>query len=171
VAGVGWAAGGGECKAIRKEKDLSADGIENCISVLKQLEDEKIKDVEFIELNACPGGCVGGVLNIENPFIAKSKIRSLQKHFPKRKKNAGYGKHGGDEFLWDDAPEVVPVFRLDEDRGVAMLKMQRVEEILAGLPGLDCGDCGAPSCRAFAEDVINGLVPEGGCRRRDSGQT
>ncbi|MBQ7754571.1 MAG: ferredoxin, partial [Clostridia bacterium] len=24
------------------------------------------------------------------------------------------------------------------------------------LPALDCGSCGAPTCRAFAEDVVKG---------------
>jgi Na+-translocating ferredoxin:NAD+ oxidoreductase RNF subunit RnfB len=28
--------------------------------------------------------------------------------------------------------------------------------VLADLPGIDCGACGAPSCRAFAEDVVLG---------------
>ena len=35
-----------------------------------------------------------------------------------------------------------------------------IERILEGLPGVDCGLCGAPSCRAFAEDIVNGVLPE-----------
>ena len=31
------------------------------------------------------------------------------------------------------------------------------------LPGIDCGSCGAPTCRAFAEDVIKGLAERDGC--------
>ena len=31
--------------------------------------------------------------------------------------------------------------------------MQMIECIHAALPGIDCGSCGAPSCRAMAEDV------------------
>jgi Na+-translocating ferredoxin:NAD+ oxidoreductase RNF subunit RnfB len=31
------------------------------------------------------------------------------------------------------------------------------------LPGIDCGSCGAPTCRAFAEDVIKGLADVDGC--------
>ena len=37
------------------------------IRVLEDLEDEKFYDLDFVELNACSGGCVGGVLNVENP--------------------------------------------------------------------------------------------------------
>ena len=39
-------------------------------------------NLEFVELNACIGGCVGGALNVENPFIAKARLRSLRKYLP-----------------------------------------------------------------------------------------
>ena len=32
--------------------------------------------------------------------------------------------------------------------------MCEIEELTGKLPGLDCGSCGAPSCMAFAEDVV-----------------
>ena len=32
-----------------------------------------------------------------------------------------------------------------------------------GLPGLDCGSCGSPSCRALAEDIVNGYANELNC--------
>jgi Na+-translocating ferredoxin:NAD+ oxidoreductase RNF subunit RnfB len=34
--------------------------------------------------------------------------------------------------------------------------MNRLESIVASLPRIDCGSCGAPTCRAFAEDVVLG---------------
>lgn len=36
----------------------------------------------------------------------------------------------------------------------ALVKMQRIDELTDELPGLDCGACGAPSCRALAEDIV-----------------
>ena len=33
---------------------------------------------------------------------------------------------------------------------------RRRRNLRAALPGIDCGSCGAPTCRAFAEDVIRG---------------
>ena len=33
----------------------------------------------------------------------------------------------------------------------------------ASLPGLDCGACGAPTCRAFAEDVVRGNSQKADC--------
>lgn len=44
--------------------------------------------------------------------------------------------------------------------------MQRLADIRAlqeRLPGLDCGSCGAPSCRALAEDVVLGFAREDDC--------
>ena len=40
-------------------------------------------NVKFIELKSCPGGCIGGVLNVENPFVASSKLARLRKSLPK----------------------------------------------------------------------------------------
>ena len=57
-----------------------------------------------------------------------------------------------------DSPiiDYVPEVRLSEDRFEAMRMMQRIDEIYKMLPQIDCGSCGAPTCRAFAEDVVKG---------------
>nr|WP_300670665.1 (Fe-S)-binding protein [Desulfoluna sp.] len=34
--------------------------------------------------------------------------------------------------------------------------MEKLQKILAILPGVDCGLCGSPNCQALAEDVVNG---------------
>lgn len=43
---------------------------------------------------------------------------------------------------------------LDTDFAAARKKMQQMEEIVTQLGGLDCGSCGAPNCRALAEDIV-----------------
>lgn len=169
IVGIGWAASGGEAAGTLKDNYLAADGIENCMSVLKELENGKLKNVDFIELNACPGGCVGGVLNVENPFIAKSRILRLRKYMPVSKNHmSGFGVDE-DFFLWEREPKLISAFRFDEDRSVALSKMRRQEEILRQLPGLDCGSCGAPSCSAFSEDVVNGIIEYEKCARMEHG--
>jgi Na+-translocating ferredoxin:NAD+ oxidoreductase RNF subunit RnfB len=52
---------------------------------------------------------------------------------------------------------------LDPNIGKAIQKMEKVEEILEKLPGIDCGSCGAPTCRALAEDIVNGRAREVDC--------
>lgn len=167
VLGFAWASSGGEAAGVLKDRYIAADGLENCINVLKELEDNKLNHVDFVELNACVAGCVGGVLNIENPFVARSKIRELRKYLPLSKNNMESVGKDLDYFKWETNPEKNDVMKLDDDFMVALEKLTEIDRILKELPGLDCGNCGAPSCRAFAEDVVNGEVDISLCTRKD----
>lgn len=158
--GLSWGSSGGESAGLIHDNYLAADGIENVIRVLEDLEDEKFRDVDFIELNACSGGCVGGVLNVENPYVARTKLYRIRKHLPV---SLNHIDAVTPEMLWDAPLEYVPVLKLDDDMASAMEKMARVEEIADSLEGLDCGSCGAPSCKALAEDVVRGLASVDDC--------
>lgn len=52
---------------------------------------------------------------------------------------------------------------LDGDVAKALVKMERIDAITESLPGLDCGACGAPNCRALAEDIIRGQAFDTDC--------
>lgn len=160
--GISWGSSSGESSGLINDSYLAADGIENVIGVLEDLEDEKINGVDFIELNACSGGCVGGVLNVENPYVAETKLKRIRKTLPVSLNHPDvYGLH---EILgWDIAMEFLPVMELDSNMMAAMEKMARIEEITSQLEGLDCGSCGAPSCRALAEDVVRGMASVEDC--------
>lgn len=161
IIGVSWASSGGESAALLDEKYLAADGIENVIRILESLEDERIRDLDFIELNACSGGCVGGVLCVENGYVAKARLQTLRRYLPVAQNHL----HGEIPSLmkWDENLEFAPVLKLSDDLGEAMRMMSEIDQIESGLPGLDCGSCGAPTCRAFAEDVVRGLSRKSGC--------
>ena len=166
--GISWGSSGGESAGLIGDNYLAADGIENVIRVLEDLEDEKFRDVNFIELDACAGGCVGGVLNVENPYVAKTKLYRIRKNLPvslNHLEDADLISNGHSEeaLCWDVPLEFVPVLKLDDDVFEAMRKMEQVEQITASLEGLDCGSCGAPSCRALAEDVVRGLASVDDC--------
>lgn len=75
--GIGWANSGGEAVAVCPENSLAVDGIENVIRVLEEVENNKLSDLTFLECSACTGGCVGGPLNFENNYVARSSIRRL----------------------------------------------------------------------------------------------
>jgi iron only hydrogenase large subunit-like protein len=47
-----------------------------------------------------------------------------------------------------------PASQLSDDFATARKMMQNMEDIIEQLPGLDCGSCGAPNCRALAEDIV-----------------
>ena len=163
--GIGWARSGGEATAIFNDDYLAADGIDNVIRVLDQLENGNIPSVEFIELNACTGGCVGGVLTIQNPFIAKARLQTLRRYLPISKNQISKedGAYIPDYYLFDDLPEYMPISRLSDSIAKSMRMLADIHSFKDTLPGIDCGSCGAPTCRAFAEDVIKGLASSDEC--------
>lgn len=164
MIGIGWAATGGEATAIFNESYLAADGIENVIRVLDQVENGNIPQLEFIELNACPGGCVGGVMTMQNPFIAKARLQTLRRYLPVSQnfleKDESYIP---ESYIFNEIPTYHPISRLSDSMAESMRMMADIQKLKDGLPGIDCGACGAPNCRAFAEDVVKGRTCKGDC--------
>ncbi len=159
--GMGWGASGGEAAASLNERYLAADGIENVIRVLEALEDEKFTDLDFVELNACAAGCVGGVLTVENPYVARAKLKRISRYRPVACNRLG--KIIPREVKWEAPVPYEPVLALDEDLKKSMAMMNQMQEIERRLYGVDCGSCGAPSCRALAEDIVRGFATEEAC--------
>jgi Na+-translocating ferredoxin:NAD+ oxidoreductase RNF subunit RnfB len=162
IIGVSWSSIGGEAAGLLNENHLAADGIDNVIKVLEELEDEKLQELDFIELNACSGGCVGGIFTAENGYVARARIQRLRKYLPvscNRLVDVGNAK----EVEWTQLLEFEPVMKLAENVEDAMNMMQQIETICSHLPLLDCGSCGAPTCHALAEDVVRGVARENDC--------
>lgn len=165
IIGLNWAGTGGEATSLLSERYLAADGIENCIHVLDEIENGTIHNLEFVELNACNGGCVGGTLNVENPYIAKARLRSLRKYLP-ISRNHPHGEELPDSVMLDEFEKILDgssTAVLSEDRVTAIAKMSEVEKIYKTLPHLDCGSCGAPNCHALAEDIVRCEANEADC--------
>lgn len=163
LTGISWAYTGGEATALLRSRYLAADSIGHVIDILEKIEDEKLTDLDFVELGACPSGCVGGCLTMENPFVAKTRVRQLRRYLPVAgTKLSDYGLQS-DDFDWDEKEDGAPVLLLDLDREKAMEKMKEMQRIERMLPGIDCAACGSPSCHAFAEDVAAGNAKEADC--------
>ena len=156
IIGLNWAGSGGEATSLLSDKYLAADGIENCIKVLDEIENGTLHTLEFVELNACTGGCVGGTLNVENPFIAKARLRSLRKYLPISRNRLSEEETNNKNVFWDEAVSNNSADALSTDRTTAIAKMVEIEKIYKDLPHLDCGSCGAPNCHALAEDIVKG---------------
>lgn len=162
--GISWGATGGEAGGVLTDRYLAADGMENVIRVLEDLEDNKISDLEFIELNACNGGCVGGVLTVENPFVAMAKLHRLRKYMTVARSHVETDfSYPSEEAFWTEEVEYEPVFKLGENVRESIARMAQVEKLCAKFPGLDCGSCGAPTCKALAEDIVRGEATEHDC--------
>lgn len=159
--GISWGRSGGEASGLFSENYLAADGIENVIRVLEDLEDEKFNNLQFVELNACNGGCVGGVLTVENPYVAEVKLKRLRKYMPVARSHM---EEETEEYVpWTTGVQFEPVFRLGENMMESFSRLERVERLCKRLPGLDCGSCGAPTCKALAEDIVRGDASERDC--------
>lgn len=156
-----WAIAGGQAATVKVDNHLVVDGISNVIKVLEEVELGKLEDVEFIECSACLGGCVGGPLLIQNSFVAKNRIMS----YVKKAENSAMSKEDLDKYIsmyengffrLTEKIEPKSVMSLDTDLLKSIQKMEMVTEIMKNLPGIDCGVCGSPTCRAFAEDIVKG---------------
>jgi iron only hydrogenase large subunit-like protein len=167
--GMGWGRAGGENLSIGADKHLAVDGIHNVIEILDDIERGKLAELNYIEAQACVGGCVGGVLSIENPFITRRRLRIIASEANQREKTEDQVTQIREdlekEYLYEfDTPIAPrPTMKLDDDMKLAIQKLTALEQIVENLPGLDCGSCGTPSCRALAEDIVRGLAFETDC--------
>jgi iron only hydrogenase large subunit-like protein len=167
--GVGWSRSGGENQSIGVARQIAVDGIHSVIQILEEVERGKLSDIDYIEAQACLGGCVGGVLTVENSFITRRRVRILatehSEETPSLERDALAREMLNEEgwFRHDKPITARPTLKLDDDMAIAMRKVEQMEQIRESLPGLDCGSCGAPNCQALAEDVVRGLATEMDC--------
>ncbi len=162
-AGVAYCLTGGEGYAAHMDNALAVDGFEAVEKVLEEIENGKLDGLDFFEGMACKGGCVGGALTFENPYVAKQRIQALLAKVP---------DYPGPEAVNLDMAGPVGLDRpvlpaadmqLDDDLAVALQKMDEMERLVKRLPGLDCGSCGSPTCLALAEDIVLGYATEMDC--------
>ena len=64
---------------------------------------------------------------------------------------------------WSKPLEKLSVLQLADTVPEAMRRMAELNQLLESLPGLDCGTCGTPSCRALAEDIVRGNADINDC--------
>ncbi|SHJ76358.1 [Fe-Fe] hydrogenase large subunit C-terminal domain-containing protein [Paramaledivibacter caminithermalis] len=153
--GIGWARAGGETFSLGISDYICVDGIENVIKILDDIEDGRLSGIRFAELLSCTNGCVGGVLTIENPFIARNRIRRLSESYLSEEPVLDYDLSEDDIYLKE---EIIPIKNnvFGDNFVEAMKKMSECMEIKEQLPSLDCGACGSPSCQVMAEDIVLG---------------
>ena len=169
ASGIRWGRAGGENAEISQGEMLAVDGIHNVITVLTEVEKGRLTDVDYLEAQACVGGCIGGPLVPENPFVARANIKAMADMVGRGNPRPPFGEdelaalYDSGVFTMVETIPPRPVFKLDEDVTRAMAKVERLEETLARLPNLDCGSCGSPTCRSLAEDIVRGLAFETDC--------
>ena len=165
--GVGWALAGGEATGLGEAKVLVAHGIRNVSNILEQVALGKLNDVDFIECLSCAGGCIGGPLTALNRFVAENSLKQRLQAMRDNEKQSPAQPVAATEIALalheGRMIEPRPALKLDDNIVVAMQKIEQIDETLKRLPGLDCGSCGSPTCRALAEDIVQGTASETDC--------
>jgi len=162
ILGIGWAMVGGICRTLRLKNSLAVSGLSEILKVFDDIERGKLRNIDFIEAYSCPQGCVGGSLTVENLYISYNKILKLIEtlEFEQIKACPDIREvrklYSQKYFFIDGKLEPRPLRPLDKDLAKAIKKRKEKEDIYELLPKIDCGICGAPTCLAFAEDVVKG---------------
>lgn len=160
IKGLKWAYSGGQSESADLTNYIAVNGMENIIDIFDEIENGRLYDIDFVEALTCVDGCVGGTFNIVNPYIARNTLKYLESKTNTNsdstfkedlKKFEEFYKDGFlDCIILPDETD-----RKKVDMKEAVYKIEKIQEILKALPGLDCGSCGAPNCYAHAEDVYN----------------
>lgn len=152
---IKWSLTNGEAERM-EGRCLAIDEIHNVIDFLEKLENDEIKDVDFLELRACDQSCAGGVLVGGNRFLTVERLNKRAKRFEGVAEIPGDIKaytHFMEKRLAIDHLEPRSMMILDENMSKAMHKMEQVRHLMCFLPGIDCGACGAPNCQSLAQDI------------------
>jgi iron only hydrogenase large subunit-like protein len=153
-----WSLNTGEIRIVNTEKKLAIDEIKNVIEFLEKLETEELEDIDFLELRACYQSCAGGVLCAGNKFLVtertKKRVLKASNDIEDSSEFAQYQSFVHNNYRLHGKIQPRSIVKLDDNMTKAMQKMERINKIKEILPFVDCGICGAPSCQAFAEDIV-----------------
>ncbi len=166
ASGIGWTYMGGLPRSLPAENTLPVAGLRNVMRILDDVEKGRLRKYVFIECHACAEGCVGGCLTVENPYVARGKAIRLSQRLssgPAIERDTVARRYRQGAYFMDEPLASRPLRPLADNIAGAIVKMKERDRILASLPGIDCGACGAPSCRAFAEDVVLGEAEQDLC--------
>ena len=141
-------------------------GLSNVIRVFDDVEKGKLRLVDFLECYACFGGCTNGNLTVDNFYVARSKLHRMVAELPEKSPviEAEVEKRYPSENFFLKAP--LKPRSIKGDMGNLKERIKRImeaEAILTTLPGLNCGLCGAPNCKALANDIASSEAQKTDC--------
>ncbi len=155
--GLGWGMSGGEIAGV-KGNCLAVSGLDETIRYLEKIEMGLLRELDYIECRMCTEGCLGGPFTVADKYLAKELLRKLvlmfgvekrikYKYVIKLYRSGWFFTQKDRSPLQDMAPQHSVSERIE--------RLNRVEEVLRSLPRKECGLCGSPDCRTFAEDVVD----------------
>ncbi|MCK4271952.1 4Fe-4S binding protein [bacterium] len=158
---TGWTNLGGLAKSAEMENWLAVSGLDHVMKILDDVENSRLRNIDFVEAMSCMLGCLGGSFNVENPYVARANSikqrEKYQKHIEindedvDRKLKKGY-------YVLENPVLPRPTTFFDTDLETSIKRMKEKERVYQKLRQTDCGCCGSPTCLAFAEDFVRGEV-------------
>jgi serine/threonine-protein kinase RsbT len=145
--------------------ELAVSGIRHVLRALSAAEAGALGGTSLLDLALCETGCSG------SPFLSADPFLSMHRW---HQSSAGSQATSGSTATRAAAVDRRKPYaqrsgvRLDQDMAEAIRKLSRIDALTRELPGRDCGECGAPSCGTFAEDVVLGRAEVDGCRRKET---
>ena len=161
-----WATSQGQGHVLGRHRYMSVTGLSNIIQVFDDIEKGKLRNIEYLECDACWGGCVGGNLTVDNIYVTLSKIHRLLAELPESDhthETEIARRYSGEDLALKGR---VRPRAVDSNTGDLKERVRRIkaeEAVSKILPGLNCGLCGAPTCKTFARDVAAGTARKGDC--------
>lgn len=158
-----WSLTRGEADHVSGNR-IAIDGVQNVISFLEKLENGQTDQFDFLELRACDESCAGGVLTTINRFLTVDRLRKkstiIKTDNKKLRHNVQAKIKESEDILLKQIhiPKIKPrsIMKLDEEMSEAIRKIRIIRDMMKILPLVDCGLCGSPGCRVFAEDIAQG---------------
>ncbi len=145
---------GGILKTFAKQEPdyayLAVDGVENCISVLRDIERGKVHKV-FIEMSACVGSCIGGPVMEKfhrspvNDYIKVAQFAGKDDFSVEQPDSLSVRKHFEPIERKNGTPTETEISAILRQMG----KYKPSDE-------LNCGSCGYDTCREKAIAIFQG---------------
>lgn len=156
---VDWTTLGGTLRSIEDENWLIVSGIDHVMKIFDDIENSRLRNIDFVEALACMLGCIGGTFGVENLYVARANgMRQASRYGNRRPIDVQEIERRLEEghFLLESPVLPRPTKYFDTDLETSIKRMKERERIYQKLPRTDCGCCGAPTCLAFAEDLVRG---------------
>ncbi len=158
---AGWVTLGGITQAVRIKNWLAVSGLDHVMKIFDDIENSRLRNVDFVEALSCMLGCIGGTFNVESPYVARANSIKQRAKYERRirvdDKDIEEKLEQGYYFL-ENPILPRPTKYFDTDLETSIKRMKEKERVYQKLRQTDCGCCGAPTCMAFAEDFVRGEV-------------
>ncbi len=164
--GIGWGMSGGEIAGLDNGNYLAVSGMQETTRYLEKIEMGLLNDVEYVEFRACSEGCIGGPMTAADKYQAKHTLQKLVRMFGVEKRlQYAQAQKAYEEGWFFSEEKIMPPGELKPRLSIseAIRRQEQVEKIMRLLPEKQCGVCGSPDCRTFAEDVVDGRTTLNQC--------